>query len=146
MRLTAVTLALLFLGALVAAQPACSSDGTATPNATATVLPTGVDVKGFLAAARQAQCADRVNKLFIIDDQMVFWVEEGNCSDASYAYTLFGKNLDTVLCTEHDSIAGPVSRCNDDTSQALFTTIVANRTRPDLGLGSSHKVQQVSGR
>ena len=75
---------------------------------------TSIELNIFRNIARNATCADITNKLFLIDNQMVFWITEGNCADASYAYTLFGSNPDEIVCKRFDSIAGPQEQCNDE--------------------------------
>jgi len=102
------------------------------------------DLDPFRAMANEAGCADVTNRLFVIDDQMVFWDIAGNCADASYGYTLYGTTPDQVLCTLHDSIAGPQQECQDEQYRELFETITSNLDRPDLGLGTGHTVQEVS--
>ena len=53
-----------------------------------------INVEDFKDFALNANCADKTNDLFIIDNKMVLWIVEGSCSDASYSYTLFGNNTD----------------------------------------------------
>src|ERR1051325_10327498 len=65
----------------------------------------------FVELARKAQCADVRNRLFVIDQTLVFADSAGNCADASYSQILYGKTVDAVLCVNHDSIAGPVKKC-----------------------------------
>lgn len=106
------------------------------------------DTNGDLAAFKQmtvaSPCSDIRNRLFLIDDELVFWDQAGNCADASYAQTLFGSTPDEVLCTAHDSIAGPMQACSDPHYQELFETILANLEEPDLALGPDHSVQPVA--
>jgi hypothetical protein len=97
----------------------------------------------FVEMARQAGCADIRNRLFVIDQTLVLVDHVGNCADASYSQTLFGKTIDQVLCVNHDSIAGPIKNCSDPSYQALFDTIITHLDEPDLGLGTSHTVQQL---
>ena len=103
----------------------------------------GVDLAAFKQLARTEPCADIRNQLFLIDDQLVFWDVAGNCADASYSQTLYRSSPDQVLCAAHDSIAGPMTNCQDEQYRALFDTITANLDQPDLGLGSQHTVQSV---
>jgi len=98
----------------------------------------------FVEMARQAGCADIRNRLFVIDQTLVFADQSGNCADASYSQTLFGKTVGQVLCVNHDSIAGPMKNCMDPSYAALFDTILTHLDEPDLGLGSSHTVQQLT--
>lgn len=97
----------------------------------------------FVEMARQAECADIRNRLFVIDRTLVFADHAGSCADAGYSQTLFGKTINQVLCVNHDSIAGPMKNCTDPSYAALFDTILAHLDEPDLGLGNSHKVQQL---
>ena len=73
-----------------------------------------IEMDVFRNIASNATCSDITNELFLINNQMVFWVTEGNCPDASYAYTLFGNNPNEILCKKHDSIAGPQEQCYDE--------------------------------
>jgi hypothetical protein len=103
-----------------------------------------VDLAPFKEMATNSPCADIRNRLFLIDDQLVFWDVAGNCADASYSETLYyGSSPDQVLCSFHDSIAGPMKDCEDEQYQELFDTITENRDAPDLGLGEAHTVQTV---
>jgi hypothetical protein len=103
-----------------------------------------IDLAPFKAMAKAGQCADIRNRLFLIDDQVVFWDRAGNCADAAYSETLYGSTPDQVLCIAHDSIAGPMKTCQDGLYQGLFDTMTANLDQPDLGLGPGHTVQPVS--
>jgi len=91
--------------------------------------------------ARASPCADIRNRLFLIDDRLVFSDIAGNCADAAYSQTRYGSTPDEVLCSCHDSIAGPMRSCQDEQYQDLFDTMTANLDKPDLGLGSEHTVQ-----
>jgi hypothetical protein len=115
---------------------------TATPTWTSTPV-SAVDFAPFQKLARSGGCNDKRNRLFLIDDQLVFWDEEGNCSDAAYSQTLYGSTPDQVLCVFHDSIAGPVRKCQDQRYQGMFNTMTDNLSKPDLGLGPGHTVQPV---
>ena len=102
-----------------------------------------LDLTPFKAMARTGQCADIRNRLFLIDNQMVFWDRAGNCADAAYSETLYGSSPDQVLCVSHDSIAGPMKSCQDELHQNVFDTITANHDQADLGLGPEHTVLPV---
>jgi hypothetical protein len=97
----------------------------------------------YVEMARQAECADIRNRLYVIDQTLVFADRAGSCADAGYSQTLFGKTIDQVLCVNHDSIAGPMKNCSDPSYQALFDTIITHLDEPDLGLDASHTVQQL---
>jgi hypothetical protein len=102
-----------------------------------------VDLAPFKERAKASGCADIRSQLFLIDDQLVFWDIAGNCADASYSEMLFDSTPDQVLCSFHDSIAGPIKECQDEQYQDLFDVITANLDKPDLGLGAAHTVQSV---
>jgi hypothetical protein len=102
-----------------------------------------VDLAPFKKMARASGCADIRNRLFLIDDQLVFWDRAGNCADGAYSETLYGSTPDRVLCILHDSIAGPVTSCGDERNQDTFDTMTANLDKLDLGLGPGHTVQSV---
>jgi hypothetical protein len=101
------------------------------------------DLEPFRELARDASCANIVNRLFLIDREMVFWDRRGNCMDASYAHTLYGGTVDTILCYDGDSIAGLQYSCEDPFKE-MFDTITANLDESDLGLGENHKVEKIS--
>jgi len=105
--------------------------------------PTGIDLTSFKSLARGDSCTNIRNRLFLIDGKLVFWDRAGNCSDAAYGETLFGSTISDTLCDFHDSIAGPIKICQDDRYREMFDTIIVNLDKPDLGLGSRHKVQPI---
>lgn len=88
-------------------------------------------------------CADQRRQLYVIDEAMVLFVRAGSCPDNSYSQTLYGRSPAEVLCTTHDSIAGPMTRCEAGAPQDLFETMTGNLSLPDLGLGSDHKVRAI---
>jgi hypothetical protein len=103
-----------------------------------------VDLAPFQAMARAADCADKQNRLFLIDDRLVFWDREGSCPDMFYTFTLFDSTVENDLCSRADSIGGPnATVCSDESFRELFEAIVASRDEPDLGLGPGHRVQFV---
>ena len=102
-----------------------------------------IDLTSFKALGRGDSCTKIRNRLFLIDGKLVFWDRAGNCPDATYGETLFGSTTSDALCVFHDSIAGPIKICQDDGYREMFDTIIANLDKPDLGLGSHHKVQPI---
>lgn len=99
----------------------------------------------FIVKAQGVACASTRNRLFVIDQKMVFWdTADYGCADASYSQTLFGATPKELLCSTADSIAGPRTSCADDASRALFDTILKNLDKADLGLGSAHKVEALA--
>ncbi|MFP5393757.1 MAG: hypothetical protein ACLGI6_19775 [Gammaproteobacteria bacterium] len=98
----------------------------------------------FITQAQAEVCAERHNRLYVIDQQYVFWDRASNCGDNSYAYRLYGSSPEVELCSQTDSIIGPQTKCKDDKSRQLFETLVANRDAPGLGLGEGHKIEKLS--
>ncbi len=101
-------------------------------------------VNSFISMAKTSPCNDITNRLFLIDQKVVFWERAGRCPDNSYEHTLFGEKPDTVLVVSRDSIAGPRTNYNDENYRAMFDTIVKNRDKADLGLGNAHQVQPIT--
>lgn len=106
--------------------------------------PNGPVKEEFIKMARgETACADRANRLYIIDGRQVLWQVAGNCGDASYQNVLFGLTPKDQQCSNADSIAGPRTVCADASQRPLFDTIIQNLDKPDLGLGAAHKVEYV---
>src|SRR5262245_8336360 len=72
-----------------------------------------IDVESFRQMARSSDCSDTRNRLYLIDERLVFWDRAGSCADAAYAQVLFGGSVDNRLCGNSDSIAGPQRGCSD---------------------------------
>lgn len=100
-------------------------------------------VSEFIKQAKQADCVGVRNRLYVIDRKYVFADRAGNCGDMAYSYTLYGATVEALLCSEADSIAGPVSKCSDAAAKVLFDVIVKHRSEADLGLGPNHKVEPI---
>jgi len=102
-----------------------------------------VELDSFRELARNAPCANIDNRLFLIDEVVLFWTREGSCPDNWYEQALFGQTPEKVICQLHDSIAGPVYTCNDSTYEVIFWTMVHNLDKEDLGLGPNHTVESI---
>jgi hypothetical protein len=102
-----------------------------------------IDTAPFVKEAQAADCADIANRLFVIDNAYVLHTRSGRCGDNSYAHTLYGATPEKLLCSQSDSIAGPMTRCADESVRAMFDTIVKNIDQPGFGLGSTHEVKKV---
>jgi hypothetical protein len=100
-----------------------------------------VDLDAFREMARQSDCDDTRNQLFLIDEEVVFWAREGQCADWMYTYRLFGNAPDVTHCRFEDSIAGPQSECSKE-HEALFSVIMRNLDDPTLGL-AAERVQVI---
>jgi hypothetical protein len=97
----------------------------------------------FIEIAKHAVCADKRNRLYAIDDMLVFSERAGSCQDAAFADVLFGATPDDVLCDYHDTIAGPQKSCSDQGYAAMFDTIITHLDQADLGLGPNHTVVRI---
>ncbi len=115
------------------------SSACATDRATPQI---GIDLQPFVEFAREAGCAQRVNRIWVIDDQLVFWDRRGDCPDNAYRQVLFADDPDQVLCELSDSIMGPRQSCEEE-YQDLFNEILENLDAPDLGLGANHQVVEI---
>lgn len=104
---------------------------------------TPFDLEPFKEIVRGGICADIRNRIFLIDDALVFLDREGNCQDAAYGYLLFGSTPEMWICYRCDSIGGVREAYRHDGYRAFFETILANLDRHDLGLGPSHTVEQI---
>ena len=106
--------------------------------------PPKVNLEPFRELARTADCADLRNRLFLIDERLVFWDRESKCADATFSRALYGRNVEHLMCRAEDSIAGPRQSCHDRECYAtMFRTILSSLDKPDLGLGSAHSVEPV---
>ena len=103
-----------------------------------------MSVSAFITMAKESPCHQIRNRLFLIDGTLVFWDRAGNCPDNAHEQTLFGSKPEEVLATTYDSIAGPRTQIHDEKYRALYTTIMANREAPNLGLAASHKIQALA--
>jgi len=102
-----------------------------------------IDKDIFINMAKNSQCSDINNRLFLIDDQIVFWRKEGSCSDASYSYTLFGSSPNDILCEKFDSIAGPQEKYYNENYKEIFYNIIENLDDKNLGLDANNKVTEI---
>ena len=104
-----------------------------------TPMEISLDISLFIEMARNASCADVKNRLYVIDNRLVFWTSVGNCDDAGYAHILYGATPQEKLCSLADSFVGPQRSCQPE-QDAMFQTILDNLDKPDLGLGDAHQV------
>ncbi|UGQ46497.1 protease complex subunit PrcB family protein [Massilia endophytica] len=145
--------ALPLIGALLLA--ACGGGGTAAPAAPQTAggspgIAVGEPHPGapardeFVALAKEGQCADLRNRLYVIDGKQVLWDRAGSCADNTEGLTLYGLTPGQLLCASSDTIAGPRTSCTDESFRSMFDTISKHREEADLGLGASHQVEVLS--
>jgi len=107
--------------------------------------PPQLNLEPFRELARNSDCANASNRLFLIDRQQVFWDRASNCADAAYARVLYGRTVQHVICDAHDSIAGPQRGCMDAGRYSdMFDTMLNHLDEKDLGLGSGHTVEPVN--
>jgi hypothetical protein len=102
----------------------------------------------FLDLARQsAGCANTRNRLLFIthatelDIEIVLLDQAGTCADATFRQRLFGETVNDLLCSNAQSIAGPVKSCAVPAYASLFDTMIANLDKANLGLGEGYEVQ-----
>jgi len=95
----------------------------------------------FIAMARAEPCSGIRNRLYVLDDRMVIWDRVGNCPDNSSSLVLYGANVEAVLCSSADTIAGTITSCKDEAHRPLFDILRQNLDRPDLGLGGAHTLK-----
>lgn len=146
--------ALPLIGALLLA--ACGGGGGAAPSSPAQTAggSQGVAVgephpgaparDEFVALARDAQCADQRNRLYVIDGKQVLWDRAGSCADNAHVLSLYGLTPGQLLCASSDTIAGPRTSCSEESYRGMFDTISRHLDEADLGLGASHKVEVLS--
>lgn len=139
-KLTLITIHSVFLSLLAG----CGGQSSSTTSIKLGSTPAPLETSAFLTIANDNTCANLQNRLFLIDQQYVLSEKLGNCSDARYRQTLFGKTPETILCTNADSIAGPRYSCSDPAAAAIFKQAIEHLDYPDLGLGSNHQVQQIN--
>ena len=72
-------------------------------------------------------------KIFIIDNSLIFVRRDGLTPDSGYSHLLFDMNRKKI-CSYTDSIKGPQLECADPSKAELFTTIVHNLNEQKLGL------------
>jgi hypothetical protein len=106
------------------------------------VLNGGVTAQ-FIDKVKNASCSNLRNRLSLIDQKFVFWDRAGSCPDAAQTQILFGNTTKTILCSGGDSLMGPKVMCEDESARTLFLSMVANRNKADLGLGSGYRVKQI---
>ncbi|MFA7421391.1 MAG: hypothetical protein WCZ90_17040 [Melioribacteraceae bacterium] len=99
------------------------------------------DIEKIKKIMNQEKCFDIKSKLYVINDSYCFWIREGNCSDNSYTYNLYGPKA-KLLCYQRETIAGTDKKCDKQTDQ-LFVTIIANLEKDKLGLGANSNVRMV---
>lgn len=137
--------ALLLAGCGGGSVPAARSASQVTKPASGGIVPTPApDTQAFVALARSQDCAAARNRLFLIDQKFVFWDRaDSACHDASYARQLYGATPQSVLCSNGDSVAGPMTSCTDEKYRAMFDTILKNLDDASLGLGGTSKVEAI---
>lgn len=104
------------------------------------------DTGAFIKLAQDMRsCADLKNRLWLIDGKNIFWDRAGNgCPDMNWSQKLYGATPQALLCSSEDSIAGPVTKCADDSKRALFDIVSKHADAANLGLDGSHKVEPIA--
>lgn len=123
---------------------ACNDTRSQISSKNSTIENKAMQTSEFIQLAQNANCANLRNRLFVIDQKQVLWDKRGSCSDAAHAVTLFGDSPSKILCTRADSIMGPQTKCESENHNAMFSTILENLDKKDLGLGSAHQVKEIA--
>ena len=124
---------IVVLAAVLTLSAGCNNDSTTSE----------IDLTAFKAMAASADCDDIRNRLFLIDERMVFWDREGSCADGHYTLVL-AETVDTFLCERHESIGGPnTTQCTVESYRDMFETMIHNLDDPQLGLGPGHGVEPI---
>lgn len=122
---------------------ACGGAGNPASGGPQAIARPPVNTASFTELALQTTCTDTANRFYVINQKFVFRDAAGRCADAAWSKTLFGATPQDVLCSERDSIGGPVASC-DPAFRSLFAQIDRNRDKADLGLGSAYKVEALT--
>ena len=69
------------------------------------------DVEKIKKMMAKELCADKINRLYAINNSYCLWIREGKCSYNSYSYSLYGPKT-KLLCYQRDSIMGVDKDCN----------------------------------
>lgn len=125
----------MFLGVGLLSASGCGDNATGSGDE--------VDLAPFKLLAQNAGCADTRNRLFLIDEEQVFWDRAGSCADAGFSQTLYGSTTDVTLSERYDSIAGVITLYEDESYRVMFDTMVSNLNEEGLGLGQGHTVESV---
>jgi len=89
----------------------------------------------FAALVADADCADRVNELFRVNDTLWLWHRESRvCAENGYRVALFGSRPDRLLCQVRDTIAGPQLECRDEAARDLFQKLLDSLPAGPSGL------------
>ncbi|MFA9216249.1 MAG: PKD domain-containing protein [Sphingomonadaceae bacterium] len=102
-----------------------------------------VPTAAFVSLWNGDACSD-VRRIVVIDQHLVYLESHAlRCSDSD-SYRLFESTPAKLLCTA-GGIVTPPTLCpgSDAATNTLMQTILANRNKADLGLGSGHTIEQV---
>jgi len=85
-----------------------------------------VDLEAFRELARtndRSECVDE-QALYLVDREYVVHLTRGSCPDAGGGISLFSSTPDQLLCSAHQTIAGPLQRCASESARPLFQVII----------------------
>lgn len=129
-RLITMLILLLFSGCSALGFFGSDDEAFIPDNTSGTPPAAEFDASLFIERAEGAACADRLNAMYLIDSEYVIWYRQGDCADNSYGTTLYDALTGNALCSAYDSIAGPVTDCNDESNLEFFQVLSSN-SRPD---------------
>lgn len=101
-------------------------------------LPLQIFEREFMPAALPTFSSQ---KLFVIDEKLIFWQRDGLAQDYAFHYILMDKTQ-KELCSYQDSIAGARTECSDPAFADLFKIILGNINKNNFGL-TNHRVERV---
>ena len=117
------------------------NDGQVDSAPSSVTVTAQVPLKAFIALWSGATCAAS-ERIWIVDGHLVFTatVNASGCI-GSNLYQLYESTASARMCQQGGLAITKL--CSDESNDALMSTMVANTSAADLGLGASHQVQQV---
>jgi len=117
------------------------NDGKVYSAASTVTITAQVQAQAFAKIWDGSSCAD-IRRIFVIDQHLVYTESHAlHCSDSD-SYALYESTPSRLLCRA-GGVQGEPSCTGSASNATLMQTILANLTKTDLGLGSTHTVQQV---
>lgn len=113
--------------------PAPNPEGAQPAVPTPETVVSGITVAPFVQRARETQCGQYSNRLFVANKQYVFSAAEGTCASTAEQYVLYGKTADEKLCSLNvDDLRRAVKRgCIDAALYPLMDKLMSMQQRGD---------------
>ena len=118
------------------------SDGKSSSATAATVsITVAVPVAAFTQPFSLPDGCQGTHRLFVVDGHLVYGEDRSSvCPDVGYGAALYESTPGNFLCSRGN---GSVICIGHEDYRAMFTSMMANSDKADLGLGTGHTVQQV---